>query len=76
MKLPQASGREVIKALSKAGFIVDRQRGSHVRLIKVEGAEVRKITVPVHSNRPLKPGTLLRIIKDAELTKEQFYELL
>lgn len=76
MKLPVASGREVIKALSKAGFIVDRQRGSHVRLIKVEGAEIRRVTVPVHSKKSLKPGTLLRIIKDAGLTREQFCELL
>ncbi len=76
MRLPAASGKEVIKALSKAGFVVDRQRGSHVRLVKVDGAKIRKITVPLHSTRPLKPGTLLRIIKDAGLTKEPFQELL
>ena len=75
MKLPRATGREVIKALSKAGFAADRQRGSHVRLVRLDGGKVRKVTVPAHS-KPLKKGTLLRIIKDAGLTKEQFGRLL
>ena len=33
MKLPQVTGREVVRALERAGFIFDRQRGSHVILI-------------------------------------------
>lgn len=76
MKLPRVDGREVIKALSKAGFVADRQKGSHVRLVKEMGAEAIKITVPVHSGKPLKPGTLLRIIKDSGLTREEFLRLL
>ena len=76
MKLPQVSGSRLLKVLSKAGFSVDRQKGSHVRLIKREGAEVRKITVSVHANKPLKVGTLLKIIKDAGMTKEEFFKLL
>ncbi len=74
-KLPQINGREVIKILSKAGFKVVRQKGSHVRIQKVQGNEIIKITVPVHS-KALNKGTLRRIIKDAGLTVEEFLELI
>ena len=73
-KLPQINGGEVIKILSKVGFKVVRQKGSHVRIQKVQGNEIIKITVPVHS-KALKKGTLRRIIKDAGLTVEEFLEL-
>ncbi len=76
MKLPRVDGRRVIKALSKAGFVADRQKGSHVRLVRGMGAEAIKITVPVHSGKPLKPVTLLRVIKDSGLTREEFLRLL
>ncbi len=74
MKLPVASGKEVIKALTKAGFVVERQRGSHVRLEKISGSEIVKITVPLHD--PLKKGTLARIIKDSGLSTDEFIKLL
>lgn len=72
--MPVVSGRDVIKALSKTGFRVIRQRGSHVRLEKVEAGETIKLTVPLH--KTLKKGTLRRIISDAELTVEDFLNLL
>ncbi len=34
MKLPQISGKELIKILRKFGFVVTRQKGSHIRLEK------------------------------------------
>jgi predicted RNA binding protein YcfA (HicA-like mRNA interferase family) len=74
MKLPVISGREAVKALKHAGFVVIRQRGSHVRLGKTLEGEVIKLTIPLH--RTLKKGTLSRIIKDAGLTVEEFVELL
>ena len=70
MKLPLLSGLEVIKRLKKAGFIATRQKGSHVRLEKYATDKTVKITVPMHPE--LKKGTLLRIIKDAGLTVEEF----
>ncbi len=73
-RLPVASGRDVIKALSKVGFRVVRQKGSHVRLEKVEGEKVIKLTVPMHQT--LKKGTLRQIITDAELDMESFVKLL
>ena len=74
MKLPVISGREAVKALERAGFIVIQQRGSHIRLKKTTKEEVIKLTIPLH--RTLKRGTLSRIIKDAGLTVEEFVELL
>ena len=73
MKLPLASGIEVIKRLKKAGFIATRQKGSHVRLEKYMSDKTIKLTVPLHSE--LKKGTLNRIIKDAGLTLEEFEKL-
>jgi predicted RNA binding protein YcfA (HicA-like mRNA interferase family) len=74
MKLPVVSGKDAIKALTKGGFVVVRQKGSHVRLEKISNGDVIKITVPLRS--PLKKGTLRRIIKDSGLTIDEFIKLL
>lgn len=73
-KLPVVSGRDVIKALAKAGFRVIRQKGSHVRLERVQARKVIKLTVPMHET--LKRGTLRQIITDVEMSVEEFLELL
>jgi len=72
--LPVVSGREAIKVLCRAGFKVVRQRGSHVRLEKRTEDGMIKLTVPLHKS--LKKGTLRRIIKDADLTVQEFNRLL
>lgn len=74
MSLPDVSGAETVKALSKVGFKVIRQRGSHVRLEKRAEDITLKLTVPLH--RSLKKGTLRRIISDAGLTVQEFNRLL
>jgi predicted RNA binding protein YcfA (HicA-like mRNA interferase family) len=61
---------KVISALTQAGFKVISQKGSHIFL--TDGKH--KITVPRHD--PIKKGTLLSIIQQAGLTKEEFLELL
>jgi len=73
-RLPAISGRDAIKALSKAGFRAIRQKGNHVRLEKVEAGKTIKLTVPLHET--LKRGTLRRIIGDAEMTVEDFLNLI
>ncbi|MGP8125019.1 MAG: type II toxin-antitoxin system HicA family toxin [Nitrososphaerales archaeon] len=71
-RLPVLSWKEVIKALGKAGFRPVRQRGSHIIL---EGSEGRKFTVvPRHDE--IAPTTLVKILAEAGLTREQFLELL
>jgi len=73
-KVPSLSYRKVIVALQRAGFIIVRQRGSHIRLQKRTREKVIKLTVPAHI--PVKKSTLARIIKDANLSVEKFNDLL
>ena len=72
-KLPRLSGKEVIKALSKAGFSIARQKGSHIILTTQTGSGKKAVVVPNH--KEVDKGTLLEIIRQAGLTKEQFMEL-
>lgn len=72
-KLPVVSGKDVIKALNRAGFYIHHQKDSHVTLRKKEDVKVR-VVVSLH--RVIKRGTLRSIIKDAGLSVEEFIELL
>jgi len=74
LKLPVISGKETLKALERAGFVVVRQRGSHIRIKKVTSEKVIKITIPLHET--LDRGTLKSILRNAELTVEEFVDLL
>jgi predicted RNA binding protein YcfA (HicA-like mRNA interferase family) len=71
--LPMLRADELIRALELAGFQVVRQRGSHVRLKHDDG---RAVTVPVHSGQDVGRGLLRKILRDAELTPEEFLKLL
>ena len=73
-RVPSLSYIDVIKAFQRAGFIVVRQKGSHIRLQKRINDEIIKITVPAH--KPIKRSTLSHIIKYAGLTIEEFLKLL
>lgn len=69
-KLPHLSGKEVIKALSKIGFQVVRQKGSHIIMAK-ETSERKFITV-VPNHKEIDICTLLEIIRQAGLKREEF----
>jgi predicted RNA binding protein YcfA (HicA-like mRNA interferase family) len=69
MKLPQISGKDLINIFTKLGFVVVRQRGSHVQLEKIVGIEVIKLTVPMHQQ--LKRGTLSHIIKASKIDEKE-----
>jgi len=73
-KLPRLSGKEVIKALSKAGFQPARQRGSHIILVKLTEAGKKAVVVPNH--KEIDVGTLIEIIRQAGLKREEFLSLL
>ena len=69
MKLPRdLSGRDVVKALGRLGFVVVRQEGSHIRLTRGACA----VTVPSH--RVLVPKTLQSILRQAGITVEELRE--
>jgi predicted RNA binding protein YcfA (HicA-like mRNA interferase family) len=73
--LPAVSGRRVIRALERAGLVVERVAGSHHILVDPNDPR-RAVTVPVHAGRDLKPGTLRSIIRQAGLTVDAFHDLL
>ena len=70
-KLKPVKTIELIKVLTKLGFEIVRRKGSHVSLKR--GNTV--ITVPYHT-KPLGIGLIRRIIKDANITKDEFIRLL
>ena len=72
-KIPSLSYKRVINALQRDGWIVIRQKGSHIRLQKRTFNEILKLTVPAH--RPIKRSTLSHILKQARLTVEEFNKL-
>ena len=72
--VPSLSYREILRALQRDGWIVLRQRGSHIRLQKHVGQRTLKLTVPAHT--PVKRSTLSHIIKQAELEVDSFLKLL
>jgi len=69
-KLPVLSGDKLIKLLRNAGFQVVRQKGSHISLQK----ENYKTVVPLHDE--LARGTLLGILKQCGLSKEDLQKLI
>jgi predicted RNA binding protein YcfA (HicA-like mRNA interferase family) len=69
-KIPGLSGDDLIKALKKAGFHFVRQRGSHISL---EKGSYRTV-VPLHDE--LSRGTLLAILKQCGLSREDLLKLL
>ena len=73
-KLPVVSGRAAAVAFEKIGYRVVRRKGSHIRLRDEENEHHRPLTIPDH--RELKVGLLRRLISEANLTVEEFVELL
>jgi predicted RNA binding protein YcfA (HicA-like mRNA interferase family) len=72
--LPAIRPTQGIRALKRAGFVVDRVTGSHY-ILKHPAKPTLRVTVPFH-NRDLKRGTLQSIVKQAGFTNEEFLDLL
>ncbi len=72
-KLPRVTAAEAIRALERAGFALSRQSGSH-RIYK--NAAGRRVTVPYHAGPVLHPKVLRSILRDADLTSDQFRALM
>jgi len=69
IKLPALTGKDLVSALAKTGFEVIRIRGSHYYLRHSDG---RSTVVPVHTGETLGPGLMAKILKDCELSREDF----
>jgi predicted RNA binding protein YcfA (HicA-like mRNA interferase family) len=72
-KIPRVTGKKLIKALKKGGFVVIRIRGSHHFLRHTDG---RCTVVPVHSGEIIGPGLISKILTDCDLTREDLINLL
>lgn len=69
-KLPVIKASELISALEQAGFSIHRQsRGSHIMMTHSDG---RMTIVPNHKGRDVPNGTLMAILRDIGLSKEDF----
>lgn len=72
-KLPRdVSARELLRVLQRVGFVIDRQQGSHITLIRDK--PYAHVTIPNH--KVIKSGMLKRILNDADMSVEQLIELL
>ena len=67
-RLPGLTGKQLIAVRKRLGFDEVRVRGSHRYLRHPDG---RSTVVPVHAGEMIGPGLLSKILRDAELTKEQ-----
>ena len=72
-RLPRVPGAELIRALEKAGFEVQRVRGSHHFLEHFDG---RATVVPVPSGEIIGPGLLSKVLRDVEISREELIDLL
>jgi len=66
------SGRELVKALHRIGFVVDHQRGSHIFLHNLE----KNISIVVPNHKEIKKGTLNSILKKVRITIKELKELI
>jgi predicted RNA binding protein YcfA (HicA-like mRNA interferase family) len=72
MKLVLVSGEKLIKILTKKGFEIKRRKGSHVQLEDNVG---RRVTVPIHPGREIGRGLLRKILRDSEISIEEYEKL-
>ncbi len=71
-KFSPISAKELIKILEKQGFEAVHQKGSHVRLKHPDG---RRTTVPMHSGENVGVGLLRKILRDTNISRDEFETL-
>lgn len=72
-KFPRVKGKKLLKILIKIGYDLDHIQGSHYILRRLDG---KKVTVPIHGNKEIPNGTLLGILFDLDISREEFIILL
>jgi len=73
-KIPQLKAKELIRIFEEVGFIHQRTKGSH--FVMHRELDGRILVVPLHGSKPLGTGLLNALIKDANLSKEEFINLI
>ena len=72
-KLPSLTPKRIIKILQSKGYVLDRIKGSHHIYYHPEAK--RRVVVPFYK-KDLPKGTLLEILKQAEISKEELKKFL
>ena len=72
-KLPAIKGKQLLKILQGVGYILDHIQGSHHVLRRADG---KKTTIPIHGNKEIPKGTLLGILTDLDISKEELVSML
>ena len=73
-KIPRIRCDELVHVLKKAGFAEKRQKGSHLTMWRE--SDKRRVTVPIHPGREVPIGTLRSILRDADISADNFRDLL
>jgi len=73
-KLPVISGKELLAALKKAGFVEVRQKGSHISLQKITLEKTYRTVIPIHPE--ISKGTLIDILHQTGLNRDDLLKLL
>lgn len=73
-RLPVVSGEKAVKCFEKRGYVVVRQKGSHIRMWHKSDRSKKPLTIPKH--KVLGKGLLRKLLRDAEISVEKFRELL
>ena len=73
-KLPLISAKEAIKAFEKMDYQIIRQKGSHIRMHNKTDKSKKPLTIPNH--KTIGKGLLRKLLRDAELSVEDFLKLL
>lgn len=73
-KLPIVPARKLVKVLKKVGYIHDRTEGSHQIFFRER--DRRTVSVPVHKGRDLGRGLTASILRDADISQEEFLRML
>lgn len=68
-RIPRLTGKAVIDALKKAGFRIARTKGSHHFMLHPDG---RRTVVPVHAGETIGVGLMSKILRDCEMTVDEF----
>jgi predicted RNA binding protein YcfA (HicA-like mRNA interferase family) len=72
-RLPAVTGAQLLRALERAGFTAERQRGSHVFMKHPDG---RATVVPVHRGETIGAGLLSKIARDLDLTRAELLAII
>lgn len=75
-RLPRVKPLPLVKALSRIGIIVERQKGSHAQLRGFYKGEIRVTTIPIHLGDELPNGIVLAVLKDCGISKKELAKLL